>query len=169
MRYAAACIAITVLAGCAVLAPPQPGLRISNFAQGLARLDDAGAWYIYDPGNVFPYAVNGVCIVAGQSKPCMWHAAQFDFDASSEASQLDCVAELSSPSEIVTPEKIESAPTRRFEFSFQLEGRSGRRVFPGYTVSSGVGPPDKTRTVCRHAGRVVFTSAFTVLPAASPP
>jgi hypothetical protein len=165
MRRVVATLATLALVGCAVVAPPSYSLRVFDMKQGLARLGSDGSWYIYEYGTSFRFQVNGQCDVAGTQKPCMWHAAEFEFESSEETSRLDCVTEFSEPIEVVTPRRVESAPTRRFEFTFELQGRGGRRVFPGYVVAANYSSPSTSRTTCEHAGRRVFQEEFTVLPA----
>ena len=159
-------VAGLVLAGCASTAAvpeAQQTLKITGFRQGLVNFDPDREPRIYEAGSSFPYRVNGECVAAGKTVPCMWHGFEFTFEASSEDPELVCTSEASQDRNEVNPSAVVASGTPVARWGFVLEGRSGHYVRPQYTF--GIGDrPFRDVSTCTFNGKEVLKFDFTITP-----
>ena len=130
------------------------------------RQDESGRWRVYREGADLRLQVNGSCVVAGESKPCMQHGVEIEYESPTDSTRLECVATFNNSMQVVTPSAIEAPATREFAFSLELKGQRGRESYPGYTIPNGKPSTDRTTIRCHLAGRQVleYTSSVTEAP-----
>lgn len=137
-------------------------MKIINFEQGLARADGNGGWEIYEKGNDFTLAVNGVCAVAGEQKPCLRHAVSFEYESRLDSTTITCTARFSEPSDVVDIDAKYGDQVKEVSGTTELRGRHGRVFWHGYTIPDGNAAQHRTSMSCVHEGIEVLTYQLTV-------
>jgi hypothetical protein len=150
-----------LISACASAPTPRPAVKVYNLHQGLARLEANGQWRIYAEGNNFLHRVNGNCLVAGKTTPCMWFGVAFEFSAEAETTVLTCKATFSEPTDVVTPKEVVAVKTRHSTQTLELRGRTGKVFWQGYNIADGT-PTNTTSVACEHEGEEVLHYAFTI-------
>jgi len=153
---------LIALSACATAPDSGAPVKVYNLRQGLARVDASGNWQIYSEGSDFLHQVNGTCVANGKATPCMWFAVAFEFAASAETTTLSCKGSFSEPTDVVTPKEVVALQATENTSTVELEGRSGKVFWQGYSIADGNTTPHTTSVVCHHAGKEVLRYAFTI-------
>src|SRR5262249_53523946 len=141
--------------------PSSTHVKIFNVTQGLAGYKN-GEWKIYQRGDQLELHVNGECSVAGGKKPCMWVAGAFGYEADGERTILTRKAKFSAPTDVVNPKEVKAKDTSEFSWTLELQGRTGKKVIPGYVIPGGNPQPVTTTTDCMLDGKTVLNYSRTV-------
>jgi hypothetical protein len=155
-----AAILLVPVAGCGD--KMSSNVRTFNLTQGMARLSNDEVT-IYKPGDHLVFEVNGDCIVAGETKPCMRTAVAFEYEADGDRTILTCKSKFSAPTDVVNPGKIVAKDVTEASWTIELNGRKGKRVLRGYTTPDGIPKTVTTTTDCVLLGKSVlnYTSIVT--------
>jgi len=168
MRDAWPVMLLVLISACASVPAPGPTVKVYNVRQGLARVEADGEWKIYAAGDNFLHQVNGNCVAAGKTTPCMWFGVAFEFSADADSAVLTCKATFSEPTDVVTPREVVAAKTSQNTLTVELRGRTGKVFWQGYNIADGTTKPNTTSVICEHGGKEVLRYAFTITEQPNP-
>ena len=151
--WLAGAILLLVAHGCAM----GPSFELVRFEQGKMQKDEFGNWFIYEHGRELQYAENGQCVVAGESKPCMWHGFVLEYRTDADQISLDCVHRSNKHGDYVNPTEVLAESANEAPFTLTLRGSETEFRNPQYVGGSMLNwEVHRTRTECRVNGSIVL-------------
>lgn len=140
------------------------GVRVTNFRQGLVKFDTDDRPFISDEGSDFIYKINGTCVAAGESYPCLWYGFEFEYESDSDTTQFECTSVSDIAQKHVYPGAVIAENTNVIRYGFVVSGRQGKYLRPQYTFG-GRNQGLHSKDTCSVDGKEVMKWELRLHPA----
>ncbi len=160
-------IAALTLAACNAETAISEDVTISNFKSGLVcpyKINAEGErkrdGFICHVTEEIKITGQGRCTYDGEVYPCTWYGFEFEFTNKTGMPQtVDCTLTTDMPANYGNPKGLKKQNTESLDYSFTLEGATGRFYNPQYSLfsqSQKSSVSQVSHTICSIKGKPLF-------------